>query len=169
MTTTTPATQRRLMALLTGAIYAITNSLFPIIDTVMQQTSRSWMQRSTYADRLSRIIMHLLGLSARIRPNSLSRNPTFNTPQPPQAATTTATPKQPGALRPLGPLRPASLFSPLQFARRLAFLLRQLEKLIAEIGATLPANIQRNIARARTIAGCNTLPTNLQKTWEPAG
>ena len=177
MTTATPTTQRRLMALLTGAIYAIANSLFPLIDTVMQQTDRPWVKRALYADRFSRIIMHLLGLSARIRQNSLSRSPTFDTtPQPPPTATKTAAAKQPATIRAPGslraaPLRPASLLSPLQFARRLAILLRQLEKLVAEIGAALPANIHRNIARARTIAGCHTLPlpTNPHQTWERAG
>ena len=161
------------MAILTGAIYTIANSLFPIIDTVMKQTDRPWMQRSTYADRFSRIIMHLLGLSARVRQESLSRNPTF-APMPERPAATkatTAAAKQSGPIRPLGPLRPASLLSPLQFARRLAILLRQLEKLVAEIGAALSPAICRNIDRARTIAGCHNLPspTNPQQTWEQAG
>ena len=167
---TNPTTQRRLMALLTGAIYAIANGLFPIIDTVMQQPTRPWLQRANYANRFSRIMQQLLALTARIRPETLSRNPTFAPPpEPPAKPPAAAQPKQPAPIRPLGPLRPARLFSALQVARRLALLLRQLEKLAAEIGAALPPTIRRNITRARTLAGCHALPRLAHPTWERAG
>ena len=166
-----PTTQRRLMALLTGAIYAIANGLFPMIDTIMQQPTRPWLQRANYANRFSRIMQQLLALTARIRPETLSRNPTFPTPpgRPAQPAPAAPQPKQPAPIRPLGPLRPARLFSALQVARRLALLLRQLEKLAAEIGAALPPTIRRNITRARTLAGCHALPRLAHPTWERAG
>ena len=177
---TNPITQRRLMALLTGAIYAIANGLFPMIDTIMQQPSRPWLQRANYANRFSRIIQQLLALTARIRPETLSRNPTFATlpgrtaqpsPAAPQAQQQPAPIRPLGPLRPLRPLGPARLLSALQVARRIAILLRQLEQLVAEIGAALPGTIRRNVARARTLAGCNVLPSQLMphKSWERAG
>ena len=173
---TNPTTQRRLMALLTGALYAIANALFPVVNTVMQQPTRPWLQRANYADRFSRIIQKLIALAARIRPETLSRNPTFQTnPQQPARPTPAALPKQPGPLRPLAPLRPARPLSPLQFAQRLAKLLRQLEQLAAELRTALPATILRNAARARAIAGCHALPSPADptatpnRTWERAG
>ena len=164
MTTTNPATQSRLKALLVGAIYAIVDALFPLINTIAQKPDRPWHQRASFATRFSRILQDLLALTARIRPDALTRNPTFpplpdRSAQPPK----TATPKQPGPLR---PIRPAPLLSARQFAQRLEALLQKLIELAAEIGAALPQTILRNIERARAITGCDTLPPT---TWERAG
>lgn len=168
MATTNPTTQRRLTALVVGAIYAIVDALFPIIKTIAHDTGRSWNQRASYTARLTRILQELLALTARIRPTSLSRNPTFNS-VPNQTAQPAAatTPKQPAPIRPLPPIGPARPLSARQFAKRLQHLLRQLEKLAAEIGTALPAIIHRNIERARAMTGCDTLPPT--KTWERAG
>ena len=172
-TTTNPATQRRLTALLVGAIYAIVDALFPIIDTIAHDTARPWNQRASLADRLTRILQELLALTARIPPNTLAHTLSHNPTNPPTPATTTpaattpATPTQPGPLRPLRPLAPARLLSPRQFAKRLEALLRQLENLAAEIGAALPDIILRCIERARAITACDTPPP--QTTWERTG
>ena len=160
----TPTTRNRLTALLIGAIYRIANALFPLIDTIVQQPTRPWIQRKRYADRFSHIIQQLLSLTARIRPQSIRRNPTFpQTTQPPALAPTQS--PRPTTPRPQAPAR---LLSARQFATRLAILLRQLEQLAAEIGAALPQTILRNVARARTIAGCDALPPKI-KSWERAG
>lgn len=176
MARTSPTTQNRLMTLIVGAIYTIANSLFPVIETIMQQHTRPWVQRERFAHRLSRILQQLLGLTARIRPTTLTRNPTFPTrPHPvatPPASTTPTT--TPGPIRPRRPARlvSARLFSARQLALRLLVLLHQLEQLAAEAGAALPPIIHRNIARARAVAGCHALPppaTTTQTTWERAG
>ena len=170
---TSATTQRRLATLLIGAIYAIANSLFPVIDTIVRQPTRPWPQRASYAARFSRILQQLLGLTARIRPSTLSINPAFPTrppPATPRPSTAHAT-TPPNLPRPPNPRRPALLFSARQVAQRLATLLRQLEQLAAEVGATLPTITHRNVARARAIAGCDALPnpTIRQASWERAG
>ena len=158
---TNPTTQRRLMALLVGAIYRIVNGLFPVIDTIVKQSARPYPERVGLAARFSRIIQQLLALTARIRPETLARNPVFPKPrQPTTRSATDALPRQPG------PARPTRMLSALQLALRLATLLRQLEILAAEIRATLPPGILHAVARARTLAGCDALPT---KSWERAG
>ena len=167
---TNPTTQRRLAALLTGAIYRIADALFPIIDTIVRKPTRPFMQRVGFANRFSRIIQQLLALTARIRPETLSRNPIF--PKPPARPTQPAPaahPRQPGQIRPLTPLRPARMLTARQVAQRLAILLRQLEQLAAEIGATLPPIILRNVVRARATAGCDALSPQTLPSWERAG
>ena len=167
---TNPTTQRRLMALIVGTIYRIANGLLPVIDTIIRQPTRPWQQRARLADRFSRILQQLLALTARIRPDSLNRHPSFaTTPKNPKPQTapdqTRPSPRQPPA-----PSRPAPLLPARQLAQRLQNLLTQLEALAAEIGATLPATIRRHIARARAIAGCHTLPTLAPPaSWERAG
>ena len=170
---TISSTQRRLMALLTGTIYRIANALFPVIDTIARQPDRPWQQRARFADRFSRILQQLLALTARIRPSSLSRYPSF--PPRPAAAPKPPGPPLPPKPRPQAPPGPARPLSARQFAQRLETLLQQLEQLAAEVGAALPPTIRRNVARARAIAGCNALPSPAARpamphlTWERAG
>ena len=162
---TNPTTQRRLTALLIGAIYGIANGLLPIIDAIAAQPTRPWHQRASLAARFSAILQQLLALTARIRPATLSRNPSFPTPPTlrPAARPATANPIIPR------PPAPARLLSARQLAKRLASLLHQLQQLAAEIGETLPTAIHRHIARARIVAGCNALPTRAHPSWETAG
>ena len=165
---TNPTTQRRLVALLVGAIHAIVDAIFPIIETVAQDTRRPFHQRASIAVRFTNILQQLLALTAQIRPETLNRNPTLSPkPNTPAQPSTTASPNQPRPIRPLPPIAPARFLSHRQFAKRLEHLLRQLEKLAAEIGAALPAIIHRNIDRARAITGCDTIPPIA--TWERTG
>lgn len=171
---TSSTTQHRLAALLIGAIYRIVDGLFPVIQAIGRQPDRPWQQRARIADRFSRILQQLLALTARLRPATLSRNPIFPTTSPLPSPTTPilkiqhATAVQP---RPAAPIR---LLSARQFALRLASLLRQLDQLVAEVQAALPASIHRHLARARAIAGCNALHNPIAATtphpsWESAG
>ena len=165
---TSPTTQHRLAAVLIGAIYRIVDGLFPVIQAIGRQPDRPWQQRSSIADRFSHILQQLLALTARIRPATLSRNPIFVT-IPKQTAPRTPTPQiHPIHAAPAQPA-PARQLSARQLALRLANLLRQLEHLAAEVQAALPATIHRQIARARTIAGCNALPPPPTPSWERAG
>ena len=169
---TNPTTQRRLVALLVGTIYRIANGLFPVIDTIARQPGRPWQQRARLADRFSRILQQLLALTARIRPASLSRNPSFPILPKRPTLSAAAQPSPASTHSKPAPLRlpaPARLLSARQLAQRLATLLHQLEQLAAEIGAALPATIRRMIARARTLAGCNALPAMHSPSWERAG
>lgn len=162
---TSPTTQHRLAAVLIGAIYRIVDGLFPVIQAIGRQPDRPWQQRTRIADRFSHILQQLLALTARIRPATLSRNPIFITISKHTTPRTPPLQVKPARATPA----PARQLSARQLALRLANLLRQLEHLAAEVQAALPATIHRQIARARTIAGCNALPPPATPSWERAG
>ena len=138
---TPPATQDRFLDLLLAAIYAIVGALEPVIMTIAHTPDRPWVERIRIGNRFWAIIRELLALTLRIKPEILSTNPVFP------------------------PTRPLDL-TPRQLAKRLAFLLHQLECLAAEANAALTTAFHHHANIIRAIAGCDCLPP---QTWERAG
>ena len=154
---TPPATQDRFLDLLLAAIYAIVGALEPVILTIAHTPDRPWVERIRIGNRFWAIIRELLALTLRIKPEILSTNPVFPPTRP-----CTPRPGRPARIRNTRPLD----LTPRQLAKRLAFLLHQLECLAAEANAALTTAFHHHANIIRAIAGCDCLPP---QTWERAG
>lgn len=157
---TTRITRQRLHAVIVGAIYRIVDHLLPVIATLVSEPTRSWTERARLDARFSLIVQRLLALTARIHPAKLVQDPVYPVhPAPPVPTGPRAAPAVRHA--------PAPFLSQRRFARCLARLLDLLQRLAAELAATLPDPVRRNLARLHRLARTDRLPTAV--TWERTG